>query len=116
MLALAFAVVFGAGPAIFAALTVVQPVPRQAMMLVGITAACIAGAMGLRAVFGETGAATGVALTLIWLAWIAVMALGAQALRRLDSRRGMIRLTRVGGAIATTVPWFGFAAAHMVTG
>ncbi|MBY5933787.1 hypothetical protein KUV51_12320 [Tateyamaria omphalii] len=53
-------------------------------------------------------------VTFIWLGWVLVMVLAARALREaFPTARGQ-RLVRAAGAMGTTVPWFGFAAAQMM--
>lgn len=51
---------------------------------------------------------------LIWLSWIMVLVLVMRALRRTYPSRNMHRWSRAIGAMGTTVPWFGFAAAQMM--
>jgi hypothetical protein len=51
---------------------------------------------------------------LIWLAWIVVLVMVARALRRTYPGLRARRLVRAFGAMGTTVPWFGFAAAQMM--
>ncbi|APX12878.1 hypothetical protein [Tateyamaria omphalii] len=53
-------------------------------------------------------------VTLIWLGWVVVMVLAARALRQAVSTPRARRLVRAAGAMGTTVPWFGFAAAQMM--
>ena len=58
--------------------------------------------------------ATLLSVLFIWIAWVLLMVLVAQALRtRFPSRRAG-RVVRAVGAMGTTVPWFGFAAAQMM--
>jgi hypothetical protein len=55
-------------------------------------------------------------LFLIWMAWIVVLALGAQALRRAVPGLRTVRWTSVIGMAGTTVPWFGLASATWIEG
>lgn len=50
----------------------------------------------------------------IWIAWILIVTLVAGALRDTFPSAQARRLIRAGGAMGTTVPWFGFAAAQMM--
>jgi len=53
-------------------------------------------------------------VALIWVAWVLVLVIVAQALRATYPTSAMRRWSRVIGAMGTTVPWFGFAAAQMM--
>lgn len=50
----------------------------------------------------------------IWLAWIIVLVMVTQAMRRTYPTRRAGRWARAFGAMGTTVPWFGFATAQMI--
>ena len=53
-------------------------------------------------------------ITFIWLAWVLVMVLVARAMRQAFPTQRARQIVRVAGAMGTTVPWFGFAAAQMM--
>ena len=57
---------------------------------------------------------TFVSVLSIWIAWVLVMVLVAGALRRAFPSHRARRMIRIAGALGTTVPWFGFAAAQMM--
>ena len=119
-LALLFVVFFVAGPLSFRGLTQAPPeAARQKRLLIG-TALCagtgLAMRYGLAAHWGRDFLVTVSSITLIWFAWIGVLAYGAQALRQADPGRAMRRWTGVIGAAGTTMPWFGLASANLVQG
>lgn len=50
----------------------------------------------------------------IWLAWIVVLVMVVHAVHATYPTRKAHRWSRAIGAMGTTVPWFGFAAAQMM--
>ncbi|OAN78587.1 hypothetical protein A8B82_09455 [Sulfitobacter sp. EhC04] len=115
-----FTMFFVAGPLVFRALT--QPTPsRHGLHALAVFAGVFAlFGLGLR--FGLAGPwGSDVMLTVgcilaLWLAWIGVLALGAQAFRRAEPGLQMHRWTGILGAGGTTVPWFGLASAQLLVG
>ncbi len=119
-LAVTFLIVFLVGPWAFRRLTqrVSSPRATRAIALLALSAFLMALALriGFANHWGESlwlSAATAAAL---WAAWIAVIALVVQALRRADPRLSMQRWTGALGAAGTTVPWFGLALADLLRG
>lgn len=115
-LALAFVVVFCAGPAIYA-LAMRRHAPRGWFALVAILIGGLAmAAFSLRAVtspiWGLPPAL--VMLGFLWLAWVLVIVFCAQAFLQVAGDRQMARGVYIGGLLATTLPWFGLATARMV--
>jgi len=106
---LLFALAFAIGPLIY--LWLLRG--RISISVLGTTAV-IATSVGLYLRFGQSSAYTSNAiitlgaLSLFWAGWIAGLAvLGLKLMSPKDRK-----LIRVGGSLATTVPWFGFAAAQ----
>ncbi len=104
-----FALAFAIGPLIYLWLLRSQISTR----VLG-TIAVAATSIGLYLMFGQSSAYTSNAtmtlgvVGLFWAGWIAALAvLGLKLMTPKDRR-----LIRVGGSLATTVPWFGFAAAQ----
>ncbi len=118
MLIAVFVLFFVAGPLGFRALTAGTPTGRKTRRLALLMALAAASALAMRygipdGVMEPAFLAAGIVF-FVWLAWIAGLALGTQALRRIDPSPRMHRSTRIGGMLCTTVPWFGLAAADMV--
>lgn len=117
-LLLTFAVIFVGGPVIFLRLLRGGSDQRALAAVAGL---CMAGALALRYgladVWGIAAGVTIAGLLLIWVAWVAVLVLGARAFRRrAPGGRRTWRLTSVIGAMATTAPWFGLASADFIAG
>ncbi len=114
-----FVVVFGFGPWVFLRLMRLTPSSALSARLVAFMVMAAAASMWLRFLapvpWGANIWATGVGMVLIWAAWIAVLALAAQALRQADQGPAMRRWTAVIGAMGTTVPWFGLASARLMS-
>ena len=117
MLVAVFLLFFIGGPLIFRAVTLAKP-SRLGLRALGlITAGCAVGGLGIRYGFEQWGQDVPLTLAgilLIWMAWIGVLAFGAQALRQADKGMRMRRWTGVIGALGTTMPWFGLASANLV--
>lgn len=117
-LALTFLLTFTAGPAVFWALARRQPARGYALQLCLLAIGLIVAAYAL-SILGAPGIpddpyAGLAAIMALWLAWIIVLALIMLALRR---RLLPIQTQRVAFALcalATTLPWFGLAAAQMM--
>lgn len=114
-----FVVFFVGGPLIFRALTRAAPsrsAVRALAVFAGVSALFGIGVRyGFSSLWGENTALTLVCLFAIWLAWIGILALGAQVLRAREPGLRMRRWTGVIGAVGTTVPWFGLASADLMT-
>ncbi|WP_299047055.1 hypothetical protein [uncultured Tateyamaria sp.] len=115
MVTILFTMAFVIGPALFFALDRVAerhwPLAFAASVLVMISFLLRSGA-NLTLAFDATR--TFLSVASIWIAWVLVMVLAAGALRRAYPSIRARRLIRVAGAMGTTVPWFGFAAAQMM--
>ncbi|MEL6617843.1 MAG: hypothetical protein AAFY39_13295 [Pseudomonadota bacterium] len=115
MLILLFVMAFVLGPALFLAL---EQFDGRAWPLALIASSMAAVSFALRnEVSVMLGAAPGTlfaSLMLIWLAWVLVLVLVVRAARRTWPGRTPRRVARSIGAMGTTVPWFGFAAAQMM--
>ena len=108
---LSFVIAFIAGPAAFFVLAR-QSRGRVAVWSLGLMAA---GLTISALVLFERAAGQGAqiaALAMLWLAWIAAVTMVVQALRRRLPH--MARVLNALGAMATTLPWFGFYFATMV--
>lgn len=117
-LAIIFGIVFVLGPALFHGLIRPRPSVRQFRALIAIMLGCVALSFVLRFVpapWGASAAQIALSMVLIWVAWIAILALLVQRLRGLDPRPPMHRWSAIFGAIGTTIPWFGLASARMMT-
>ncbi|MHA7875702.1 hypothetical protein [Roseivivax sp.] len=103
-MALAFALCFGAGPLLYV-LALRTPPSRVNL------AALVVGALTLALAGITLGPLRPLAaLICLWLAWIAALACATTAAQKLAGGRGS-RWTRLGGSLATTLPWFGLATA-----
>ena len=115
-----FAVFFIGGPLVFRALTRSVPSRGTLHSLIVFAAAFAVFGLGLRYGFadlwGRNTVLTVGCILALWFAWVGVLALGAQALRRAEPGPHMRRWTAVLGAAGTTVPWFGLASANMLAG
>ncbi len=113
-----FGVIFVVGPMAFLTALRAGPTPgtiRRTALIAAVFAVCgMAVRFGLPARWGADAATTWAGIGLIWAAWIAILALGAQALRRAYPRPVTYRATRVLGAVGATVPWFGLASARLM--
>ena len=114
-IAVIFLIIFIVGPFTFQRLTVATPSREALRFLGGFVFATALGGLLLRfaldSVWGRGVTATAASLTLLWFAWIGVLALGAQALRRSEPSLRMHKWTGMIGSVGTTVPWFGLALA-----
>lgn len=115
MVLILYIVVFVVGPALFLLLARSDgrswPLAAIASVLVALSFALRKNASLLVAV--DTGPLL-VSLFLIWVAWILVLVLVVRAVCRTYSGHGARRWAQALGAMGTTVPWFGFAAATMM--
>ncbi|MFK7836741.1 MAG: hypothetical protein AB8B60_11010 [Sulfitobacter sp.] len=120
ILAALFAIFFIGGPLVFWGFTRSEPSDFGQWVLGTVTALMAGMGMFLRYGFadlwGRHVVLTVLSLALIWLAWIGVLAFGAQALRRVHPGRQMRRWSGIIGAGGTTMPWFGLASANLVQG
>jgi hypothetical protein len=117
-LGLIYAVVFIVGPCVFFALIRPTPTWRQFRALIAITAGCLGLGLVLRFGMGGWGrdpVQTLASMSLMWAAWIAILALMVQRFRAIDQGVTMRRWTAILGAICTTIPWFGLASARLMT-
>lgn len=108
---LSFLIAFVAGPAVFFVLAR-RSRGRVALWSLGGMAAglTLAASILMGRAAGQTAQIA--TLVMLWLAWIAAVTLLVQALRtRLPS---LARVIYALGAMATTLPWFGFYLARMV--
>ncbi len=115
MLILLFIMAFVIGPALFFAL---DRVVGKHWPLALVASVLVLASFVLRSeaslAFSADVTRTFLSVLFIWLAWVLVMVLAARAVRQaLPSLRAR-RFVRVAGAMGTTVPWFGFAAAQMI--
>jgi len=115
MVLILFTMAFVLGPAMFFALERVEgqhwPLALAASLLV-VASFVLRGEAGLTLSLDVVPVFLSV--TFIWLAWILVMVLLARAVRQSWPTPRARRLARAAGAMGTTVPWFGFAAAQMM--
>lgn len=115
-----FAVFFIGGPLFFRVLTKPPSSRGRLRVLSGIVGALALSGFGLRyglaGLWGRDMVVTIGAILALWFAWIAVLALGAQALRQAEPGLKMRRWSGILGAAGTTVPWFGLASARMLAG
>ena len=117
-LAVTFLIVFLVGPWTFRRLTQAAPTPRAMRAILLMVGAAFLVALALRLGFADLWGRnlwlTGLVAAALWLAWIGVIALVVQALRRADPRLSMQRWSGALGAASTTVPWFGLALADVL--
>jgi hypothetical protein len=120
MIWITFVMLFVAGPLTYLRLTRRAPTGQRLAFLAVLAGVAILAGLSLRygagGHWGYHAGLTITALCLLWLAWIAVLALGAQSLARFDRTAQTRRWTRVIGSAGTTAPWFGMAAASWITG
>jgi hypothetical protein len=119
MLLVLFLMAFVVGPALFLALfTALGHVKRRVWPLALIASLLMIASLALRNEASLTLSADRAllfaSLVLIWLAWILVLVLVVRALCRTFPQPKARRWARAFGAMGTTVPWFGFAAAQMM--
>lgn len=116
-LTLTFMILFVGGPLVFRLLIWMAIKPK---MLGAIAATIMFVAIALRYGFRDQwGVDIGLtisALFLIWMAWIAVLVLGVQAMRAANPGQKTHQWSAVIGSAGTTVPWFGLAYASWVEG
>ncbi len=114
-----FVVVFALGPWVFLRLMRLPSLPASFFRLSAFVVVIIAASLWLQFLAPVPWAANiwalWIGMVLIWAAWIAVLALAALALRQVDHGQAMRRWTSVIGAMGTTVPWFGLAAARLMS-
>lgn len=117
-LVLVFLIVFLIGPFLFKALITVPPSLRAIRTLGAVVLAAFLIVIGLRygllRFWSDSLWLLGAVPLALWSAWIAVIALVVQALRRADPRPAMRRWSGVLGAVGTTVPWFGLVLANLM--
>ncbi|MFG6559311.1 hypothetical protein [Sulfitobacter sp. 1A15299] len=117
-LVLAFLFVFLIGPFLFKALIAVPPSLRAIRALTAMVLATFLIALALRygltRYWNDSAWLLGAIALALWAAWIGVIALVVQALRRADPRPAMRRWSGVLGAVGTTVPWFGLVLANLM--
>ena len=117
-LALTFLIVILVGPWAFRRLTQSAPTPRAMRAVALMVGAAFLVALVLRYGFqdhwGDNLWLIGLVTAALWAAWIGVIALVVQALRRADPRHSMQRWSGALGAAGTTVPWFGLVLAGIL--
>ncbi len=117
-LVLVFLIVFLIGPFLFKALIAMPPSLRAIRALGAVVLAAFLIAIGLRygllRFWSDSLWLLGAVALTLWSAWIAVIALVVQALRRADPRPAVHRWSGVLGAVGTTVPWFGLVLANLM--
>jgi len=117
-LVLVFLIVFLISPFLFKALIAMPPSLRAIRTLGAVVLAAFLTAIGLRygllRFWSDSLWLLGAVALALWSAWIAVIALVVQALRRADPRPAMRRWSGVLGAVGTTVPWFGLVLANFM--
>ena len=117
MVVILFAMAFVLGPALFLALLRLE-VPPGALMVVAsflvVLSFVLRSEARLTLEFDPVVVLSSVVL--IWLAWVSLMVLVAQALFAAVASRPARRAVRAICAMGTTVPWFGFATARMMEG
>ncbi len=117
-LVLVFLIVFLIGPFLFKALIAVPPSLRAIRALAAMVLATFLIALALRygllRYWGDSAWLLGASALALWAAWIGVIALVVQSLRRADPRPAMRRWSGVLGAVGTTVPWFGLVLANLM--
>ena len=115
LLLVLFFMAFVLGPALFLALVRLDP-GRGPLALVAsllvVARFVLRSEAGLTLAFDPVPVFLSVAA--IWIAWVLVLVLVAHAVRAADPTPGVRRWSRAVGAMGTTVPWFGFAAAQMM--
>ncbi|MEO0389551.1 MAG: hypothetical protein AAF218_01285 [Pseudomonadota bacterium] len=106
----AFALVFGVGPALY--LQAVRLPQGAVIWLLAGMAICVGIAIWAWTLPTENSAVLSAALASLWAGWLCGCAAVILALRsRFEHRQW--RIVRTLGAITTTAPWFGFAAARL---
>ena len=117
-LALTFLIVILVGPWAVRRLTQSAPTPRAMRAVALMVGAAFLVALVLRYGFqdhwGDNLWLIGLVTAALWAAWIGVIALVVQALRRADPRHSMQRWSGALGAAGTTVPWFGLVLAGIL--
>jgi hypothetical protein len=112
-----FAILFIGGPLVFRQLTRIAFGQRiLGLMAVALMVAAIGMKYGAGDLWGEDMRVTMIVLLLIWMAWIVVLALGANALSRMSLDLHARRWVSVAGMAGTTVPWFGLVFARWLEG
>lgn len=118
MLFLLFALFFAGGPILYRVMIEGEATARRIRALGLLMVVAIWSALALRYLVPpgtfEAFHLTIAIILIIWLAWVAGLAMGTLALRRIDPSARMRRWTRIIGTLSTTVPWFGLAAADLV--
>lgn len=115
MLLALFFLAFVVGPALFFKLLrhngQMWPLALAAVLLAGLGFLLRKGsALPL----GSDMARAGESILLLWLAWVLLMVLVVRAVRRIYTTPAARRWSRALGAMGTTLPWFGLAAAKMM--
>ncbi|MEX0312056.1 MAG: hypothetical protein AB3N17_17615 [Tateyamaria sp.] len=115
MVLILFTMAFVVGPALF---LVLERMDGQHWPLALLASAFVVASFVLRTdagvILASNTFATFLSVGFVWLAWVLVMVLVARAVRAAKPTRRARRLVRAAGAMGTTVPWFGFAAAQMM--
>jgi len=115
MVSILFLIVFVVGPILFFAL---DRVAGKHWPLVLVVVALILASFALQSAVTlpiateMTRSVLGVMC--VWIAWVLIMVLAARAMRHVLPLLRARRISRMAGAMGTTVPWFGFAAAQMI--
>ena len=106
---IAFAVSFAAGPLLYLLMTAADVSPA---LLIALGRATLAVAL-FGAILAQNAPILGLAC--LWLSWVGAVAFVAHTLRRVLGTPLRSPAIRAGGALATTIPWFGLATAQMMT-
>lgn len=115
MLYVLFLLAFVAGPALyFWLLRHNRQVWPLALVAVLLAVMSFGVRHGTALPFGSDAARSGESVLLLWLAWVLVVVLVVQVLGRAFASPVARNRSRTLGAVGTTLPWFGFAAAQMM--
>lgn len=119
-LILTFFLVFAVGPATFWMLAKQRPTKRYFVLLWVISIALVVLAIvvvRLSDTVLQPSPFLGLtAILALWFSWITVLALCVLAICQRTRSEGVTRWVFAIGAMATTLPWFGYYVAHMVAG
>jgi hypothetical protein len=110
---IAFALCFGAGPALCAVLLNL-PGKVWALLMLAVAVVLMATMALSYQLAGQAGQLG--SLVLLWLAWVLAVAMVALALRTKINDATARRWILILALLATTLPWFGLATAQIMVG